>query len=1266
MKILNGAARPAAIARVLAKCGGATLMALALLLVFLPSASAQTTATLSGTVQDPSGAVIPGASVTLVNEATQDSRVATADASGYFAFPSLVPGTYTVKATAKGFNGSNLTGIILHAGDSRTIPSIVLAVGTAAQTVTVQAATQIIPMTNGERSDVLDYKDIQNIDLEGRDVTELLKVLPGVTNTSSGLSNGPAYNDVNVSANTSAIGNGMDISGTPNRGGTSLLSDGVNILDVGDNGGSISTINPEMTQEVSVLSADFGADVEFGPVVVSTISKSGTDHIHGEAYFDARNDALNANDWADNHQGIPKAGAAYYYPGGNFGGPMPHTNKKLFYWFGYERFLQNQGNANVLESYIPTPEMMSGDFTSDNADNRALCPNGFSSTAQGNWCNDLSGTAFPDGSSATPSANLPGYSATTGSDEGQRIPTQFLSPAAKALSSFWPKANANPQTTPGGYNYYQPIINHNNGWVWRARMDYNLSDKTKIYVSYQQGYSAELAQGNGAHIYWTPANAIPYPGGGLYGYVHTRAAAGHFVHIFNPTATNEFIASWGYGYFPFAPPNPAAATRSAFGYPTGPGYGTVFNGGSKLAPNYAANFTPFTFPDYSQPDDFEPGGIYQVRKEIPGFTDNFTKVWGSHTVKVGAFTENVSNFQGGGQQLNGIFNNLAGQNPNPFFGYIVGSPNNPTANFIMGSVTGYNEANKNPNSDMAYQVVAGYFNDAWKVNDRLSVEYGARVEHVGHWYDRTGTGMAVFYPDRVQSDYYSGKIVPGMYWHGISPGVPLSGMPNRLAFVSPRFGMSYDVYGTGKTLIRGGWGAYRWAGQYNDYAGALQTAQNIATYNLPGSTEVLMSQIGFINSPQAPAFLRPSLGAAPGTGTTGSQSALDPTDYGIPLTYSYNLTVDQELPWNTALEVAYVGSSSSEINDNGEATSGSGFTSFADQNKTPIGAIFQPDPKTGLTAKNPENVSTTCKGTTCNNLADYHPFGYAYGTNQIIMDQSIYYSNYNGLQISWLKRAGRLSYDLNATWSKTLGAAAHQINPFNAHDNYGALATDRPFVFNSSYVYSAGDIIHDGNQIIRGALNGWTISGISSWQAGGNLQTLNSPNFGLSESYINLPANAQSQGITNGIGDATYFGTDAPILIMPVLTCNPNSGLAYNQRVQLKCFSAPAVGTQGGQKYPYMSMAAMIENDLALYKTFPVKGSQNFQFRISAFNWLNHPLPQFSSGNQLTLRYNVDYASKAITLNTGPGGTVKNFGFLDTKDGTPNQRIIELNVKYNF
>jgi hypothetical protein len=97
-----------------------------------------------------------------------------------------------------------------------------------------------------------------------------------------------------------------------------------------------------------------------------------------------------------------------------------------------------------------------------------------------------------------------------------------------------------------------------------------------------------------------------------------------------------------------------------------------------------------------------------------------------------------------------------------------------------------------------------------------------------------------------------------------------------------------------------------------------------------------------------------------------------------------------------------------------------------------------------------------------------------------------------------------------------------------------------------------------------------------------------------------------------------------------------------------------------------MSMGSYFDNDLALYKSFHVRGEQSFQLRVSAFNWLNHPLPEFSAQNQITLRYLVDYPSKNITLNSGSGGTVSNFGFMDTKTGAPYSRIWELNAKYTF
>jgi len=1228
------------------------LIGVALLLLSGSPTHAQTTAQLTGTVQDNSGGMIPGARVTLTDEATGAMRVVETNSQGLYAFPALVPASYTLKVDAKGFQVKEVTGIMLHAGDERTIPAFTLTVGSESTTVTVSATSEMIITDGGQRTSVLDSKQIENLALVGRDTTELLKILPGATTVSSGLTqNSPMYNDLNVSVQQSAIGNGININGAVNRGGTALLADGANIIDPGNMASSVSIVNPEMTAEVSVQASNFGADTAFGPVVVSTISKSGGDRYHGEAYFDARNSVLNANDWQSNHQGVAQGPQHYYYPGGNFGGPVPATNKKLFFWGGYERWLQNQGNANVLKSYIPSPEMMAGDFTTDNADNNALCPGGFyatptSSYPQGAWCNDLSGTVFPDGISI-PANN------STAPNAGNRIPAQFIDPGAAALAKIWPKANANPATTPGGFNYYQPIPNINNGWIYRFRIDYQLGENTKIYGSYQQAYDSQLAQGNGAHLYWTPGNAIPYPGGGESEVFRGKSLAGHFVHNFNSTTTNDFMAAWAFGDFPFTQPDPSAASRTTLGYP----YGKVFSTSSLNIPAYSSAGTA-SFPDFSQASIFDnPPGQYAVRKEAPQFSDTLTKVWGAHTVKMGAFTQNTDNFQSTfSTYQDGNLTIRAGQNPNIITGNQLGSPHNPVANFTMGVLTGYSENNASPIADTAYQATAFFATDTWKATRQLTLEFGARVEHISHWYDRDGLGMADFFPDRVATDFNAGKYAPGYYWHAIDHSVPLTGQPDRFAYFDPRLGLSYDLYGNGNTVIRGGWGAYRFVTQVNDVSAPLVTAQHVLAYNLPGQKTVMLSQLSQL------AYT----GCTAKCGS-GSQTGFDRTDYGQPLTYAYNLTVDQRLKWNSVLDIAYVGSQTSQLSDNSEGIEGSNFAALADQNKTPIGAFFKPDPVTGVLSTNPENLGTNPNGTggtaTGNKAADYHPFGYAYGTASAYMNQSTSYTNYNGLQVAWIKTTGKINFNINGTWSKTLGSSL-QANPYNINLNYGPTSTDRPFVFNASYTYQTGTI-NQFNRGVNGLLSGWTISGISTWQAGGYIPSAlgnGVPNFGLGLTYTDLPANAKAQGITSGIGSATYFGTDAPVPIMPVLTCNPAINTLHYQRVNGNCFSAPPVGQQGGQNYPYMSAGAYFNNDLAIYRSFHIHESQSIQFRASAFNWLNHPLPGYSSLTPLTLAYNVDYGSKAITKNYN----VNTFGVQDSKTGAPYQRIIELNVKYFF
>jgi hypothetical protein len=1265
------------------------LLVLALLVFGLPSAlRAQVTATLSGTVEDQSGGVIPAAQVTLTNEATKFGTTETTNGAGLYAFASLTPGTYDIKASAKGFKATQVTGIVLNAGDVKTVPALDLTVGAESQTITVSASAEMIPVENGAHTDVLSAADIDNLALEGRDTTELLKVLPGTVTTSGSLTQtSPTFSDLNITVDEAGVGSGYYTNGSIYRGGTSILVDGAQTIDIGDMASSLVIISPEMTAQVSMQSSNMSADQAFGPVVVSTISRSGSANYHGEGYFNARNNVLNANGWQQNHSNTKLGPQSYYYPGGSFGGPVPGTHKHLLFWGGYEKWLQNQGNQNVLTSYIPTPEMMQGDFSTDNTDNTTLCPQGFFQGAPpggypgGSWCSDLAGTILAAGTGnyttplPTPAATGTYTSGTTTytTDAGQKFPTGFLDPGAAALAKIWPKANFTPtSSTCNGCNYYAPIVNIDNGWIWRVRMDYLLGDNTKIYGSYEQAYSSGLAQGNGAHLYWTPGNAIPFPGGGEEEVNYGKVMAGHIVHNFNATTTNDFMAAWAFGSYPFTTPNPAAATRTTNGYT----YGKVFATSSANIPAYNSAGNE-TFPDFSQASIFEnPVGKYAVKKEAPQFGDTLTKVWGTHTLKIGGFTQTTDNYQSSfSYDEDGIMSFNAGQNPDltgvtstgaPVTGQVIGSPHNSVAQFVNGLVNGYGEQANAPIGDVAELSTAGFIDDTWKTSRRLTLELGMRIEHVGHWYDRDHIGLAVFYPGRVLQDYYTGKYAPGYYWHAIDAGVPLSGQPNRFAYPDARFGLSYDVFGHGDTVVRGGWGVYRYVTQVNTIANgeAQGTAADVPSYGQPGTTELQMRNISLQASAPCPSANRP-----PPCGTQGGQTGLDPSDYGQPMTQAYNLTIDQRLPWNSQLEVAYVGNKSSELIDGGEDISGSSYTELTNQNKTPVGALFAPDPVTGVLSTNPQNVGENPNGTTYtttgNKLADYHPLGQAYGTNSTYMLESSAYANYNGLQLSWVKTTGRLTFNLNGSWAKNLGTTIQQ-DPYHESGNYGPTAEDRPLVFNSAYTYNSGTL-HTGNSLVNGLGGGWTISGISTWQKGGYIPAIGSVNFGLGLQYTGLPANAAAQGITTSIGDPTYFGTDESIPIRPVLTCNPTSGLATHQVLNGACFNAPAVGSQGGQKYPYMSATPYFDNDLALYRTFHVYEKQQVQIRVTASDWLNHSLLTFNGSTPTTVNYNVNYATKAITPNYNQTATGANaFGVMTVRSALPYARVIELDVKYSF
>ena len=1223
--------------------------AFAVLLLTIPALQAQTTASLSGTVTDPTGAVVPGASIVAINEATADKTNTVSGKEGNFTFPVLLPGTYTLSIQANGFENKREMGIVLTAGADVRVASAVLTVGSSAITVTVSSGEeQVLQSENGQVGAVLEAQDIDNLALVSRTTLELLKVLPGVISAPNNLGNGLGFDFLNAGTEGSPVGVGLATNGAPNRGGTGDLLDGVNVTDPGCNCWSIATILPDWTDQVSYQASNFGADVSHGPTIVNSISKGGTAKYHGSAYLYARNDVLNANSWLNNSQKQPEGGAKFYYPGGNFGGPIPFTHKKLLGWFGYEKFIQNLGGATTVSSHIPTSDMMSGNFGATTA-NSALCSAYLADNAgnaNGTYCNNLAGSFLPDGTAIA----------------GSQIPSQFISSNAAALAKIWPSANATPSKANGYANYFQVIPAIHDGYMWRARLDYNFSDRDKVYVSYQYGNDTQLAGGGGTHLWYVPGNSIPFPGSPMLQTETTKVLTGHFTHIFSDTLTNEMVGSVGYGNNPITVPDPAAVYKTTVGY----NGGTVFNTGDKWMPSYN---TPggLSFPDFST-SDFFTGTNYPTLKEAPSAYDNVIKVAGKHTLKTGVFYELVNNHQASSNAPNGIYSFNGGPNPNVVTGNQTGSPQNPTANFVMGNATNYSENNYNPAQDLAYRTISFYGDDTFRITRRITAEYGVRFDHLGRWYDRGSSGVPVFNANNVLSDYSAGKQYPGLSSHATNPGLPKSGVNSTFLLFSPRFGLSYDIFGTGKTVVRGGWGVYRWGDQWNDFSSAVGEAQGVQNFNLAGSKTVLLNQVGT----GAPGLTPPPHVVGADTGTFGGIVAVDPNDHSTPTTVSYNFTIDQQLPWKTALEIAYVGSQSSNVligGGNSAALNGTGAGSYLDVNKVPLGALFLADPKNGVVAQNPENVTKNPNGTlTGNNLADYQPYGYAYGTNGIAVLSHTGYTNYNGFQIAVVKRSEHVTFNVNYTRSKTLGTDLNE-NPFSLRANYGVEQIDRPNDINMSYTYNVKSLYRGSEKLIAGAINDWMISGITTWQGGGNLQAQDNPNFSMTLNYASIngaPVSATNPlpaGVNPGYGVATYYGTTAgSMTVQPALTCNPGSGLATHQHAKATCFTAPAIHAYGARNFPYLSGPSYTNADLSMAKTFHITENHAVTLRANVSNWLNHPLATFSGSNQLQLKYNTDYTSKAATL----AGISSTYGVTDSKTGGDTRRIVELALKYQF
>jgi hypothetical protein len=1307
---------------------------IAALLLWQPLALAQeTTGTVSGLVQDKTGAVIPGAAVVVTNLDNNSERKTVSNSTGEFSVPGITAGLrYQVRVEMPGFSTWQSQPFPLRPGDRIGFTDIRMQLETANATVTVEASDNqtLKPLDTPERSDVITAKDLDTLALVGRDATELIGMLPGFALVSNQVNNqGPNTAVVGMSGPTgsySANGAGPT--------GLATILDGVSIQDIANNSGTVQMVNQEMIQDIKATTSTFSAEYAKGPAVLNANTKAGGTSYHGDAYMYFRDTVLNANDWYNNYLQQSRPPGTYYYPGGQFGGPVPHY-KKLFFFAGFEYYNQNF-SPETLGSWVPTMSERQGDFSQQSL-NSELCG------------------ARPDGkqnlNAVQPLCYTENY-LPSGPPVANGNVAQYANSSGAALVNWLPLPNADPFVNEQGYNYIKQVVQTQNGSIIHARMDFDLSDYNKFYATYgRQSQISDEPVAWGYVPYWS----MEYPGGVTSGDVSNIFSL-HYTRIFGASVTNEASASMSFISNPGNMGNPQAVSRfymndyncSNAALRATASCGNSSNDNFNYLGEYKSN-GDYSVPglsdygDLGYPNMLMAGGFYnnqiRMKKAVPTLTDTVNWIKGQHSFAFGVYAERgilngdadyASAFPQGQYTFspgNGFyeFNGNLGQpfsnasdtnceSPDPqgtsrLSGAAdFGSCINPVAMMYLGYTSSFSQTNFSPIVDMQYTSLAGFVNDSWKLH-RVTMVLGARIEHLGPWFDRHGNGLATFssslYDSQCVNDDFStagppilqscpGAVaLPGITWHAANSSVANSVSNPPTIYFSPRLGASIDVFGSGRTVVRGGWGIYRNQEAFNPYALAGATAQGYKTSNTVGQNS--FTQIDD-QSPINPPDI--------------DVEVLSPSDNVRPIYYQFNLSLDQKLPWNSLLEVAFVGSESRNLPtyNAGGLTEGSapgvtnagvnGYNGASDLNVIPLGTFFT---STFSPGEIPPSVSNGTTGNKLGNLdTQQQDFFRTYPFYQHIYSlKHDFYANYNSLQVSWNKSAGMVSWGANYTFSKDLATAASYSNaladPLNLRNDYNPATFDRSQVFNVHYLVNLGRRYKHGNRLLSTVFNDWQVSGISTVQSGPDLPSEQGENFNFGSGTLQVtqvPLEEQSgeAALTcennysipapgycvSNINSLVWMGSP-DYELMPTLTGNPKAGLAKHQFINPTAFGVPVPGGpatgsgfvstnptgQGQYRLPYIHGPAYLKNDLSLFKGFRVGEGKNVVLRASAFNFLNHPLVSFNNDDPSNLELgNLLGAVPGRSLTESQLG-YKDFGIANIKYG---YRLMELSGKFTF
>ena len=1182
--------------------GWASTLTIVVVLVaaITPRAAAQSEGRVTGFVHDQTGAVIPGATVVLRDEASGTELPGITDDRGLFSFDPVQPKTYTLTIQKEGFKTYSKTGIDVHPGDRLDL-SANLELGQRAERVVVKAsAERLAPTDSGAKVDVLTSGQIQNLSTKGRNSFELLGLLAGVVDTGFDPSSGTNLNQ--GPSNFSVNGQRFDQ--------MDYRLDNVRGLDPGGLSSVFVIPNMDMIQEFSVKTSNVEADQGHAPVQIEAVTKSGGRDFHGSVYYYGRNAALNANDFSNNLAGLPKPASKFNYPGFTLGGPVriPGTGfnqnrDKLFFFVGMEwqRQLPDPGTEFAT---VPTAKMRTGDFSE--LLNPQFCQtDGAGHITGGRYLNMPCIVTDPnDGTTAL---------------AGNVLPAGDVTSDGRIFLNLFPQPNYVDQAG-GRYNYAARPLYPTNPAVANIKVDYNLSDKTRMFVRLSREAEKQywpFGVWAGENSGWT--SNIPDPGVAL-GDNLARSIAFNVVQTLNPTLTNEVQIGASVLHYSNAYSQPKTLSRAALGFNfKGMAFPGTITTESDIVPQItdawsapgggnpgagrwgAGNLTPPSGAFY-HPDEYE-------------ISDNLAKVKGTHLLKFGFAAEHTLQDQNIGLAVEGLLvtDTSWGLTTGNEFGDIL------SEHYKAYGQQSRDIANPNYSSNIEW-----FAQDSWKFKRRLTLNYGARFSWMQPY--QVGRGFLVTFDPKVYDPSQPTSLANGLLL--ASKGqISNSALGNPHPVIQPRLGFAWDVFGKGKSVLRGGLGIYVSRDTSNAVNKIVDSPPN--SFNSgPSQQFTSLSQIESINP----------------YGSLGN-IALQVSnihDNSTPQSYQWSITWSQMVGLSTVLETSYVGNVGRHL------------SSLRDLNAVPLGAMWNPGGQILGTDTNAQAFRR------------YAPWG---AINLLSQGQT---SNYNSLQVTARRNVARgLTLLAAYTWSKALGHGATGFNstvdPFDSKRNYGLLGYDRAHNFALSYIYdlpSAGTKYFQGNRVAKGVLDNWRLSGVTHYTSGAPLSVSNG---GISCKNAAGETNPASLALCSSfVGDGrTWYGSSAES-VLPVFLSNPRTGVnstgVNGPWLNPASVTLPSIGQFGNFEAPVFRTPGFNKWDTTLFKEFSLSEMVRLQFRLAAFDLFNRAQLDAPS-NSAQFQWNLPLGATSLSQGSASLANPGSFGIITDKRG---HREVEYGIKVIF